>query len=63
MTEIKTEIPDFLSKHGITKLEDNVPPGHQVKPSSSLFFTLFGDELMNSNLVKKVPAKDPDNSK
>ena len=42
------EIPDFLAKHGITAVEDNVPEGCRVEPSafSGAFVTLFRGELM-----------------
>lgn len=42
------EIPDFLRKHGITRVTDNVQPGQQVRPPAGLLFTLFREELMDA---------------
>ncbi len=58
MTDKEIDIPDCLAKHGITKVEDNVPKGYQVVPPKGVFFMLFGEELRNSKLIRRGPNED-----
>ncbi len=46
--DVKVEIPDFLTKRGITKLTDNIPEGHQVRAPAKLFATLFKEEIVEA---------------
>ena len=59
--EIEIEIPGYLKKHGITTVQDNLPPAHQVVPPAGILFRMIGDDLMNSPLVKRKPptTKEP----
>lgn len=42
---MSTEIPDFLKKHGIETVTDNVPEGHQVRAPHRLFSQFFSQDL------------------
>ncbi len=63
--ELNTPIPGFLAKHGIKSVSDNVPDGGSVQPPAGIFFMLFEDDLMNSDLVQRrdvsagAPGADP----
>lgn len=50
------KLPDFLSRHGLDQVEDNVPKGMAVRPSASAFVTLFRDELRARLLNTKVES-------
>ncbi|EGV50028.1 hypothetical protein [endosymbiont of Riftia pachyptila] len=49
-------VPDFLAKHGIRRVEDNIPSGHQLRVGTSVFFLLFKDELMSACTVSSEAA-------
>lgn len=46
MPKLDIEIPDFLAKHGVKRVEDNVPDGHGVKAPARRFVSLFRKRLM-----------------
>ena len=48
-------LPRFLTKHGITRLEDNLEPGQPYPASPKLFLLLFREELIEA--MEMVKAK------
>jgi hypothetical protein len=55
---MSTEIPDFLKKHGIKKVTDNVPEGHQVRAPHRVFSLFFSQELQK-HLTRPGSSDEP----
>lgn len=60
--DVKIEIPDFLTKRGITKITDNIPEGHQLRAPAITFFTLFREDIIKActRPAKGDPHVPPD---
>lgn len=52
-----SDIPNFLTRHGVTEVRDNIPAGHQVQAPSSPFVVLFRDELLDRLSSREQPAQ------
>ena len=55
MAKLDVQIPQFLRKHGIRTVSDNVPDGYQVKAPVGRFGVLFGQEVFDI-LTRKPTA-------
>lgn len=55
---MSAEIPDFLKKHGIESVTDNVPEGHQVRAPHRLFSMMFA-EALQKHLTRPDSPNEP----
>ena len=50
-------LPEFLTRHGITTVTDNVPAGHRVHPPAGVLVALFEEEILA--VTTRRPPADP----